>query len=118
MHHGHQARRRSGVCHARGKLVHWWSQRNCRRKRSRRGPGQGRWARGDFRPSAFLYWSLEDEDGFANLDLEYHLADGFALSIGGFWFEGYAGDPARNRFTFAGSLESSSNGYMRATAWF
>jgi hypothetical protein len=79
---------------------------------------QGRWARGDFRPSAFVYWSLADQDWFANLDLEYHLADGFALSVGGFWFQGYAGDPSKNRFTLAGGLEPSSNGYLRATAWF
>jgi hypothetical protein len=79
---------------------------------------QGRWARDDFRPSAFIYWSLADQDWFTNLDLEYHLADGFALAIGGFWFQGYADDPAENRFTFAGALESSTHGYLRATAWF
>jgi len=79
---------------------------------------QGMWARGDFRPSAFFYWSIADRDWFANLDLEYHLADGLALSVGGFWFQGYDGDPAKNRFTIAGSLESSSHGYLRATAWF
>lgn len=79
---------------------------------------QGRWKRDDFRPSAFFYLSLADEDWFANVDLEYHVADGFALSAGGFWFEGYADDPAENQFTIAGSLEHSSNVYVRATAWF
>lgn len=72
----------------------------------------------DFRPTAFVYWSIADRDGFANFDLEYHVADGFALSVGGFWFEGYDSDPAKNRFTIAGSIEGSSNVYLRATAWF
>jgi hypothetical protein len=79
---------------------------------------QGMWARGDFRPSAFFYWSIADRDLFANVDLEYHLTDGFALSVGGFWFEGYDDHPEQNRFTIAGSLESSSHAYLRATAWF
>ncbi|HWU91447.1 MAG TPA: hypothetical protein VN253_29470, partial [Kofleriaceae bacterium] len=79
---------------------------------------QGMWARNDFRPSAFFYWSIADQDWFANLDFEYHLADGFAISVGGFWFEGYASDPAKNRFTIAGSLEPSTHAYLRATAWF
>jgi hypothetical protein len=79
---------------------------------------QGSWARGDFRPSAFAYWSIADQAWFSNVDLEYHVADGFALAAGGFWFEGYAADPAKNRFTFGGSIEQSSNAYLRVTAWF
>jgi hypothetical protein len=62
--------------------------------------------------------SLSDEDYFINTDIEYHVADGFALAIGGFLFRGFATDPAKNRYTFAGSLENSSNAYLRATAWF
>jgi hypothetical protein len=79
---------------------------------------QGRWLRDDLRPMAFAYWSLADEDFFVNTDIEYHVADGFALAVGGFLFQGYARDAAKNRYTFAGSLESSSNAYLRATAWF
>jgi hypothetical protein len=78
---------------------------------------QGDYAHSDFRPMAFVYWSLGDEALFGNLDLEYHLADGFALALGGFLFHGYA-SPNKNRFTLSGSLESSSNVYLRATAWF
>jgi len=79
---------------------------------------QGLFRRDDFRPSAFIYWSLDDEDGFANLDLEYHITDGFTLAAGGFWFEGYAKNSAKNRFTLAGSIEQSSNAYLRITAFF
>jgi len=79
---------------------------------------QGRWLGDDFRPMAFAYWSIADEDFFVNADLEYHVADGFALALGGFWFQGYADDRRKNRYTLAGSLEASSNAYLRATAWF
>lgn len=79
---------------------------------------QARWLGDDFRPMAFAYWSIADEDFFVNTDIEYHVADGFALALGGFWFQGYAANPDKNRYTLAGSLESSSNAYLRATAWF
>ena len=79
---------------------------------------QGRWLRDDLRPMAFAYLSLSDEDYFVNTDIEYHVADGFALAIGGFLFRGFATDPNKNRYTFAGALENSSNAYLRATAWF
>ena len=79
---------------------------------------QGDYRKGDFRPMTFVYWSLDDESLFVNADLEYHLADGFAFVLGGFWFHGYAADERKNRYTIAGSLVGSSNVYMRATAWF
>jgi hypothetical protein len=79
---------------------------------------QARWLGDDFRPMAFAYWSIADEDFFVNTDVEYHVADGFALALGGFWFQGHAKNPDKNRYTLAGSLESSSNAYLRATAWF
>jgi hypothetical protein len=78
---------------------------------------RGTWARGDFTPSAFMYWSFDDEDFFVNADFEYHLADGFTFALGGFWFQGY-GDKNKNRFTLAGAQAASSNVYLRATAWF
>ncbi|MEO8702662.1 MAG: hypothetical protein ABI867_21640 [Kofleriaceae bacterium] len=79
---------------------------------------QGDYLKSDFRPMAFAYWAVDDEALFVNVDLEYHVADGFALSLGGFWFHGYASDPNKNRYTLAGSLDASSNVYVRATAWF
>jgi hypothetical protein len=79
---------------------------------------QGDYRHGDFRPMAFAYWSLADEAYFGNLDLEYHVGDGFALALGGFYFGSYAKDPNKKQYTFVGSLESSSNVYLRATAWF
>jgi hypothetical protein len=79
---------------------------------------QGDYLKGDLRPTAFAFWDYDDEALFANVDVEYHLADGFALAAGGFLFDGYAKDPNKNRFTFVGSLASSSNVYLRATCWF
>lgn len=79
---------------------------------------QGRFRKDDFRPTFFAYWSMGDEDYFVNADLQYYLADGFALSLGGFYFDGYASNPWKNAYTFAGSLEAASNVYLRATAWF
>jgi hypothetical protein len=79
---------------------------------------QGDYAKSDFRPMAFAYWAIDDEAFFVNVDLEYHVADGLAFSLGGFWFHGYASDPKKNSFTMAGSLDASSNVYLRATAWF
>lgn len=79
---------------------------------------QGEFKKGDFRPMAFFFWNYDDEAFFANLDLEYHLADGFALSLGGLWFEGYTKKDGKTKYTFVGSLETSSNVYLRATAWF
>ena len=79
---------------------------------------QGMYRKGDFRPMAFIYWSMADESYFINTDLEYHVADGFALALGGFWFKGYAKDSNKNKYTMIGSLEGSSNAYLRATAWF
>ena len=79
---------------------------------------QGMFKKGDFRPMAFAYWSLADESYFINTDLEYHVADGFALALGGFLFKGYAKDPNKNKYTMIGSLEGSTNVYLRATAWF
>ena len=79
---------------------------------------QGMFKKGDFRPMAFVYWAVDDEAFFVNTDLEYHIADGFALSLGGFWFQGYAKDKNKNRYTLVGSLEGSSSTYLRATAWF
>jgi hypothetical protein len=79
---------------------------------------QGDYHHGDFRPMAFVVWDYDDQAWFANLDLEYHLADGFAIAPGAFLFDGYAKDPNKNRFTFIGSLASSSNVYMRVTGWF
>jgi hypothetical protein len=79
---------------------------------------QGNFAKGDFVPMAFVYWSLDDEAFFINTDFDYHLADGFSLALGGFWFDGYASNPNKNRYTLAGSFAPSSNVYLRATAWF
>ena len=79
---------------------------------------QGNWKGGDFQPMAFAYWSIDDQSLFVNVDLEYHLADGFALALGGFIFDGYASNPNKNRYTLIGSLQSSSNVYLKATAWF
>ena len=55
---------------------------------------------------------------FVNLDLEYHIADGFALSVGGFLFEGLSQTVGKNLYTLIGAQEESSNVYVRATAWF
>ena len=79
---------------------------------------QGEWMHDDFRPMVFAYWSLADQDFMVNADFEYHVADGFAIALGGFWFQGYAPDENKNHYTFAGSLQPSSNAYLRATAWF
>jgi hypothetical protein len=79
---------------------------------------QGMYKKDDFRPMAFVYWSKDDEALFINVDLEHHIADGFALALGGFWFQGYAKDPNKDRYTLVGSMEGSSNVYLRATAWF
>jgi hypothetical protein len=79
---------------------------------------QGDYWKNDFRPMVFAVWAMDDEAVFANADFEYHVADGFALSVGAFWFHGYASDPNKNQFTLIGSLENSSNVYLRATAWF
>jgi hypothetical protein len=79
---------------------------------------QGDFMKSDFRPMVFAYWSLEDQAFFVNTDLEYHLADGFALALGEFWFRGYASDPNKNLYTFAGGFAGSSYAYLRATAWF
>lgn len=79
---------------------------------------QGDFLKSDFRPMAFAYWSLDDQSYFVNTDFEYHLADGFALALGVFYFHGYASDPNKNKYTFAGGLAGSSNVYLRATAWF
>lgn len=77
---------------------------------------QGSYKKEDFRPMLFAYWSPVDKDVFVNLDLEYHIADGMALALGGFWFEGYAYKGKTD--TLFGSLESVSHAYFRGTAWF
>jgi hypothetical protein len=79
---------------------------------------QGNYKKGDFRPMVFAYWAVNDEAFFVNADLEYHVADGFSLALGGFGFHGYATDKNKNKYTLAGSLEKSSNVYLRATAFF
>lgn len=79
---------------------------------------QGEYLHDDFRPMVFAYWSLADQDFLVNADFEYHVADGFAVAVGGFWFQGYAADENKNHYTFAGSLAPSSNAYLRATAFF
>ncbi|MBA3396432.1 MAG: hypothetical protein H0T89_27625 [Deltaproteobacteria bacterium] len=77
---------------------------------------QGNWLKNDFRPMLFAYWAPADKDIFVNLDLEYHVADGMALAVGGFWFEGYA--HKGKTYTLFGGLENVSHAYFRGTAWF
>jgi hypothetical protein len=79
---------------------------------------RGSYLRGDFVPQLFVYWSPDDEDYFANADVEIHLADGYALAVGGFLFDGYAADENKNRYTLAGAQKRSTNAYLRVTAWF
>lgn len=79
---------------------------------------QGQFRKNDFRPMLFAYWAYLDEELFVNLDLEYHIADGMALAVGGLWFEGYARKDTEKIYTLAGAQEKSSNVYLRATAWF
>ncbi len=79
---------------------------------------QGMYKDNDFRPTAFAYWSHEDEALFTYVDLEYLFGDGFSLAAGGFWFKSYAKDPNKAQYTLAGSIETSSHVYLRATAWY
>jgi hypothetical protein len=79
---------------------------------------EGRWAGDDFRPSFFGFISLAEEEFFLNLDLEYVVADGLAVALGGFFFYGYSTIPNKNRYTFFGAVEDSTNVYVKVTAWF
>ena len=45
-------------------------------------------------------------------------ANDLLLIDAGCEFQGYASDANKNKYTFIGSLNSSSNVYVRATAWF